>query len=738
MKINRRKFLISGGLVGGGFLLGAVGLGGWVSNYDQRALQSGALPDGNVKMVAQWITIAPDGAVTLLSPHTEMGQGAQTGLLQIVLDEMDVDPERITVEMAPAAPEFSHGDAIMGFIVGERELADWTRRFMQKTLGRMAEMRNIQLTGGSASIRFTGWKGLRFAAAAGRQMLAQAGAEKLGVPVSEVITRDSKIIHAASKREVGYGEVAAAAADLAMPEDPKFKDPAEWRYIGKPFPRVDIPDKVFVKAVYGIDVEVPNMRYAAVAPPPITQAKVTGISNREEVEARRGVEAVILLDDVVAVVADNPWRAEQAARSAKIEYDAPSGEQLDSEKLLAGRRAAIARGKFDEVHAVGDAPAQLSGGEIIEAEYIVPFLSHSPMEPLNATVWEEGGKIHLATGVQGPLGARASVAKALGISLDEIILHPHTMGGGFGRRNSLSAESMNWLTHAAMVQREVGGAVKLIWSREADVQLSTFRPADVAKVSAKLGPDGKPVAWHTRTYAAIGVPGEAIPPYDIPNIKIETVNGEPALPFAYWRSVDASTHSFFIESFIDELARSAGEDPIAYRVSLLGKHPRHVKILEHAAKMAGWPKPKDAAPNSALGVAIFKSFGSVVAQIAEVSIQNKLPRVHRVWCAIDCGVAVNPNSVEAQMQGGIVYGLTAALYGAITMRDGQIQQSNFHNYRMLRLADAPRIEVDIVNTPDAPVGGAGEPGTPPIAPAVGNAIAALEARRRSLPFDALV
>ena len=736
MKITRRKIIIAGGVAGGGLLLGVVGLGGYITAFDQRKMQREAIPDVGHKMVAQWITLSPDGMTTLWSPHTEMGQGAHTGLLQILLDEMDVDPARAQVKQAPATSGFATNDVIAGFALGQDELTGWMKQLAEKTFGRGATLAHVQMTGGSSSIRFTGWRGIRHAGAAAREMLAEAGAAKLGVPVAEVTTADSRVLHQKSGQSVDYGELAAAAAALSVPQDPTFKKPEQWKHIGKRVARVDIPDKVFATAVYGIDVDVPNMRYAAVAPPPMALAKVTGVSNRAEIEKRRGVEAVVVMDDAVAVVADNPWRAEQAARAATLTFEQPEGGPLDSAKILAAQRAAIASGKLDAVHETGDAPDRLSGDGVIEAEYVVPFLAHAAMEPLNATIWTEGGKTHVATGIQAPLSGRAAIAKKLDLPMEDVVLHPHTMGGGFGRRVAMDGAYMNWLTHTALVHKQVGGAVKLAWSREADVKLSTYRPSDVARIRAKLDSSGKPVAWHAQTFAKIGAVREAVPVYDIPNVTIATAAQDPALPFAYWRSVDASTHSFFIESFIDELALAAKQDPVAYRLSLLGHKKRHARVLQRVAAMSGWPGPKGG--DRALGVALFESFGSIVAQVAEVSLVDDKPRVHRVWCVIDPGVAINPDSVEAQMEGGIIFGLSAALYGEITLKDGKIQQSNFHDYRMVKFADAPRIKVDILRSLDAPVGGAGEPGTPPIAPAVANALAALGKRVRQLPFDSLV
>ena len=738
MKITRRKLLIAGGIGGGGLLLGLVGAAGYVQTFDRRAIQRDALPANSGQLISQWITVKPDGTTTLISPHTEMGQGARTGLVQILLDEMDVDPKTLLVEQAPPSHEFTHSDAAIGFLMGDiDDRSGWTKEVIEHFFGRVGQLASLQFTGGSTAIRFTGWKGIRMAAASARHMLAQAGADKLGVPLSEVTTANSKVLHKASGRELGYGELAAAAAALELPEAPSFKKKEDWKYIGKRYDRIDLPDKVFARAVYGIDVEVEGMRHAAVAPPPLAFAKVTGVENEAELEKMRGVEAVVVLDDCVAVVADNPWRAEQAARKARVTCETPEGGLLDSARVKADQRAAIAAGGLDSKFSRGDVEDALSGGDVIEVEYSVPFLAHAPMEPLNATVWEEGGKLHAASGAQDPLGARRAIADAVDRDLEDVVFHPHTMGGGFGRRAGNDKSRANWLFQAARIQAAVGGAVKMVWSREADVRMCAYRPNDVVKMRGKLGSDGKPVVWHAQSYGPLMVVPEATPVYDIPNVAVDTVSGDLVLPTAPWRSVDASIHAFFVESFIDELAKAAGEDPVAYRMSLLGKHERHKRVLETVARMAGW-ESGPSVEGGALGVALFESFGSIVGQIAQVSIHEGRPKVHDVWCAIDCGLAVNPNSVEAQMQGGIVFGLTAALYGEITLEEGQIVQSNFHDYRMIRFGDAPRIEVEILSTPDVPLGGAGEPGTPPIAPAVANALAVLRPRDRDLPLTPLM
>lgn len=734
MKISRRAFMIAGGVVGGGLIVGAVAVGGagiWVNGYDRRSIQRSKLDDPN-KLVADWILIETSGRVRILSPHTEMGQGSQTSLLQIVLDELDADESMTSLELAPALPEFTHSDAIAGLVEETAKPPEWSKDFLEKLMGRAAYMMNVQFTGGSTAIAYTGWRGFRRASACARTMLCQAGAERLGVPVGEVKAEAGNVVHEASGRALGYGELASDASRLPMPKEPTYKPRSEYRYIGKAHPRMDIPDKVYGKPVYGMDVRVPGMRYAAVAPPPIAQGRVTGVANRAEVEAMRGVEAIVILDDAVGVVADKPWRAEAAARTLKVQADPPERGPFADEAVKA-RRWELLEGDMPVALSKGQGAERMSGDDVVEARYNVPFLAHTPMEPLNATVWPEDGKMHVATGVQGMLNGRIAAAEALGLPLEEVVLHAKSMGGGFGRRNGLVGNGLNWIAQACLIQKEVGGAVKLIWSREAGVRMSTYRPADAALMQAKLGADGKIVAWHSRFWGALPLPDEAVPPYDIPNLSVLAGSDDPELPLGVWRSVGMSQMGFFLEAFVDECASKAGIDPIAYRRSMVSD-PRGVRVLDRAAEIADWDN-RPQGGNRAYGVSFVHAWNTWIAQIVDVSVERGKPKVHQVWSVVDCGTAVNRGSVETQVQGGIHYGLSAALYGQITFDEqGAIRQSNYHDYRAVMFRDAPRITVDILDSPDAIVGGVGEISTPGIAPAVANALAAIGERTRDLPF----
>ncbi|MEN0067018.1 MAG: molybdopterin cofactor-binding domain-containing protein [Myxococcota bacterium] len=511
MKINRRTLLMAGGIAGGGLLLGSVGLGVYVNTYDQRSAQRRSLPPSAAELVASFILVEPDGRVRILSPHTEMGQGAQTSLLQIVLDELDADPKTTTIELAPSLSGFTNPDILYGLFeelgVGE----GWSESFLRSVAGRIATLTSLSFTGGSSSIRSTGWLGFRRAAASARMLLSETGAAALGVPVAQVVTRNSHVIHEASGKKVSYGELASEVAALPLPEEPIYKPRSEYKYIGTAYNRIDLPDKIFGKPVYGIDAEVPGMRYASVAPPTVAGGKVTGVANRAALEAMPGVEAVLVLDNCVAIVADKVWRAEWAAKKAQVITETPDHGILVGPALMDRRFAAIEKGSLSTIISEGKVDGPLSGDDVIEARYSLPFLAHAPMEPLNCTIWPEGDKIHVATGVQGPINARIAIADAMGLSVDDVALHARTMGGAFGRRNSLIYDALNYVTTTCEVQKAVGGAIKMTFSREAEMRMSTYRPADAAIMQARLGPDGKPTEWYGRLYitAAPSLPDTA-------------------------------------------------------------------------------------------------------------------------------------------------------------------------------------------------------------------------------------
>lgn len=734
MRITRRGLLLSAAAGGGAMLMGTVGLGMWVGAYDRRARQQDAL-GSSVRMMTQWIRIDDDDTVTLLGPHTEMGQGTQTSLLQIVLDELSADPAKTRYELAPADPAFTHSDAIQGMLAGEQDLSTWSGSLVEKLFGRVCELGGVMFTGGSMAVRYTGWRGIRRSAACARMMLVEAAADQLGVDPSELTTDNSAVVHAATGQRIGYGALAAAAVKLPIPERPVYKKPGDWKYIATAYPRIDIPEKVFGEPVYGIDTAVPGMRYAAIAPPPLAQGRVTGVANEADVRARRGVEAVVVLEDCVAVVADNPWRAEQAVRALDIRCDPPEGGPLDAAGDEA-RRMQQTLAASSKVGSHGEGASPMSGDDVVEARYLTPYFLHAPMEPLNATVWEEGGQLHVASGVQGPLSARSTAADALGVPFHQVTMHSKTMGGGFGRRNGLMpGPTLNYIVAACKIQKAVGGAVKTTFSREASFRMSTYHSADAAAFQARLGADGLPTHWLSRLYVPQIMADEATPPYGVPNLTIHTASGEPLLPSGVWRSVGAFTNMLFIECFVDELAERAGRDPIDYRLALLGHQPRLSRALNRVAEISGWEGRKQG--ERGFGVAAANSFGSSVAVVVEASYVDGMPKAHQVWCAFDCGTPVNTGSVETQVQGGLFWGLSAALYGKITTTDGVLEQSNLHNYRVATFFDAPKIHTDLIIDHDAEIGGVGEAATPLLAPALANALAAVGPRQRQLPLTAL-
>ncbi|MBX2798310.1 MAG: molybdopterin-dependent oxidoreductase [Myxococcales bacterium] len=744
MKLNRRAVLIGGGLLGGGLLVGVAGVTTAVALHDRLALQQ-ALAQG--QLLSLWLAIHPDGRIELLSPHTEMGQGANNALVQIVADELDARWDQVHLGQAPADPAFANSAVMKGFIhsgiFDDAPLSAPVDHLFTNAMHLATDYAQLQITGGSASIRFTGWRSMRRGAALARHQLVAAAAARWGVEASTLRTVEGTVV-SPTGQTLSYGQLAEAASRLAVPADVSPKPREQWRYIGRPVPRDDLPDKVFGRAIYGIDREVEDMVHAAVRDVAVLGGQVTAVTNEAEVLARRGVSSVLVLPGAVAVVADNPWRAEQAVRAVQTDETAPEpAASATTASLRAEQLAALETGPFEVVDEQGDVAAALASGEVIEATYEVPFLAHATLEPMNATVWARDGQVHVACGVQNPLSARALCAQVLGIPLGAVVFHSHTMGGGFGRRGGgLYEGPMNYLEQAVRIWDQHRKPVKMTWSREQDMRAGRFRNAAVGRYRATLGEDGLPRAWEGRSYGQVVAPSELLSLYGVPNRRTEHVDARQLVPYASWRSVDASIYGFFLESFVDELAAAAGADPLEYRLALLDNDEGRPARTEHArrmanalrqvAELASW-RPGVDEDGRAMGIGAVHSFGSYVAQIASVSIEEGQLRVHDVWAAVDCGVAVNPDSVEAQLQGGIVFGLTAARHGRVDIDGGGVVQSNLHDYRLLRMADTPQLHVHIVPS-EADPGGAGEVGVPPIAPAVANAVAVLRERPRALPL----
>lgn len=663
-----------------------------------------------------------------------MGQGANTGLAQIVAEELDVPWENIVVEQAPADRAFTNGNVIQGFIFEDQALGGFFQKVLDSAFWFGGDLGTVQMTGGSTSVRFTGWRSMRRAAAGAKALLLTAAAAKLGVPESELTTGGARVHHAASERSLTYGGLAEAAAALPVPQDPPLKDPAEYEHIGRSPARDDLPDKVMGVPVYGIDRHVDGMLHVAVVGTKAIFGSVTAVTNEAEILARRGVEAVVIVQEGVAVVADNPWRAEQAARAVTFTEAAPENGALDSAALLAEMEAALDAGdRFSTVEERGDAEAALAGdGQTVEARYFVPFLAHAPMETPNVSIWRKDGKVHAAAGVQSPLPARLWVADKLGLDEDDVVFHPHTMGGGFGRKAAAGDDMFNFITQACTVFAAVDRPIKLVWSREMDVRFDRYRKQSIARYRGRVGPDGRAAAWLADSYGEVNIPPDAKTAYDIADLRQRNVQEETFVPYAYWRSVEASIHCFFNECFVDELAQAAGADPLAFRLDHLPAGHRLRGVLTAVRDMSAW-QPGPLPGGTAFGVAAYELFGSACAQVAKVGLVNGKPKVHEVWCAVDCGTVIHPDAVVAQMEGGMIFGLTAALYGRIDLVDGGVKQTTFHDYRMVRLADAPRLHVQLV--PDgSPPGGVGEVAVPHLSAAVANALAVLGDRPRRLPL----
>ncbi len=720
-RLSRRSFVKIGVVVGTGLTLGIT----W------RATRRPGLPETDATFAPNaYLRIDADGSVTIMVDRSEMGQGVATALPQLVAEELDVAWDQVSFDFAPAHAIYGSG--------------------------------GMQVTGGSTSVAES-WRPLRLAGATARWMLREAAAREWGVPVDGLETADGRVTGGPDGQALSYAELAGAAASVPVPETVPLKEASEFRLIGRSAPRLDVPSKVTGEAVFGLDAGPADARVAVVARPPVFGGRVRSFDASRAL-AVDGVDEVVELDGGVAVVARGYVAATRGRDALVIEWEDGPEPDLDDEAIFARlRRAAQEDGRV--VREDGDVSASTARGEsgageaaaALRVEYTLPYLAHATMEPMNCTAWVRDGvcTVWAPTQFQNSpsvigRGARQVARKASGAREAEVVTT--FLGGGFGRR----AEG-DFVHEAAQLAGRVEGPVRVVWSREDDVQHDFYRPASYHEMAARLGPDGMPEAWdHQMACQSIlermvpgwvpdpvasfagkrdptSTEGASNHPYHVPNVRMTYAKADLPIPVGFWRSVGHTHTGFVVESFIDELAHLAGADPYTYRRVLLEAHPRHRAVLDAAAEAADWGGPVPS--GRARGIAVVESFGSYVAEVAEVSEEDGQLRVHRVWCAVDCGTVVNPRIVEAQMQSGIMFGLTAALYGKISIEGGRVVESNFHDYLMLRINEAPEVEVVLVPSGDPP-GGVGEPGVPPIAPAVTNALYALTGQRvRDLPIE---
>lgn len=707
--VSRRDFIRVSAAVGGGLLVAVYGCGPGGSGG-----QSGQAWEANA-----FIRIDPDGKVTLISKHFEMGQGTYTGLATLLAEELDADWSRVVVEPAPADAA-RYGNSAFG---------------------------GMQGTGGSSAIA-NSWEQHRKAGATARAMLMAAAAKEWGVEAGELTTEPGVVVHAASGRRAEYGALAGAAASLPAPAEVPLKDPKDFRYIGKDraVGRVDAAPKSTGTAVFTQDVKLPGLLTAVVARAPRFGATVKSF-DAAKAKALPGVVDVVQVPTGVAVLADHFWAAKLGRDALTVEWDESAASSLGTPEITARFRE-LAGQTGIEIKKTGDAEAALRGAaRTVEATFEVPFLAHACMEPLNCVVQitPDGAEVYNAD--QMPTMDQQAVAQVLGLKPEQVRINTTYAGGSFGRR---AAKTADYVVEAASIAKAIGGRapVKLVWTREDDTMAGFFRPAFLHRMRAGLDGNGKLVAWWHRAIGPsvyggtpfappdgkdpAGVEGAEDHAYAVENMYVDQHSPDVGVPVQWWRSVGHSHTAFAVEVFVDELARAARKDPVEFRRGLLSGDPRRLAVLNLAAEKAGWGTPLPA--GRARGVAVHKSFNTWVAEVAEVSLQNGRPRVHRVVCAVDCGVAVNPDVIRMQMESGIAYGLSAALFGAITIDGGRVVETNFDRYRVLRINEMPEVEVHIVPSTEAPTG-VGEPGTPPIAPAVANALAALTGKPvRTLPL----
>ncbi len=730
-KWTRRVFITAGSLLGGGLVLG---VGGVVFAPNRFGIVPPS--DGNSSVLTTWIKITPDNQVIAVIPHCEMGQGAQTGLAMMLAEELEADWNQLTIEEAPAQNIYTNGHLIAGFISEAVAVPPWLQRALQYASYKVSDLAGLQITGGSSSTYTTGQYGMRIAGAAAKAMLLEAAAGLWQVAVTEVRAENSRVLHAASNRSASYGELAAMAATLQPPVHPVLKSRESYSIVGSYRPRPDIPSKVDGSAHYGIDITLPNMFYAAVAAAPVQGSTLQAVdaASKASVMAMPGIKQVVELDNAVVVVASGYWQASQAIKALKTTFTLPPEFVSSTDELYRQHAAVLDSGEGKQDLLLGEGAAALeTASTVVTAEYRVPTLAHATMEPMSATAQFVDDHCTLWAGTQDPLSARGAAAKALAIDTEQVTFFNAHSGGGFGRR---LPGSFDYVEQAALIAKAMSPTpVKLIWSREEDMQHDYYRQATLARFSGGLNADNMPDTW-VCDYTAPGEMGASHPIYAIPNQQIHTYDAPGHLRIGSWRSVAYSQQGFFMESFIDELAAAAGKNPLDFRLALLAAKPRHQAVLQKVAAMADWHSPLPA--GSGRGIAIVEAFSTIIAEVAEVSVDaDGTIKVHQLYAAVDCGLVVNPDQAKAQIEGGMLFGLSTALYHEIQLEAGAVSTRSFTDYPMVQLATAPRVHVEFIES-TANMGGLGEPGVPPVAPAVANAVFAATGKRlRTLPLQAV-
>ena len=702
--LSRRSFLVGVSAVGGGLALSLA-----VPFDSVRAAEEA--PE-----VTAWLLIGADNAVVIRVARAEMGQGAHTGLAMLVAEELECDWAKVSTEFV-SPQENMRRDRVWGDMS----------------------------TGASRSIASSQLY-LRQAGATAREMLISAAAARWNVPAFECVAAMSVITHQPSGRKLAFGAVAEAAAKVPPPADVKLKDPRDWKLAGKPRRRLDVPAKVTAQPIYAIDVRLPGMLYAAIAHCPVFGGAPKAV-NDGAIANMKGVRRVVRLPNAVAVIADSWWHAKRAVEALPIEWDPRGNGRVSTASIADIVRAGLSAEKSQVGRSDGDvAAAMQSAVKLVEADYEVPFLAHATMEPQTCTAHVANGEVEVWVPTQEPMTALATAASAAGVPNEKVVVHGTFLGGGFGRRAAIQ----EFVRQAVLIAKEVDVPVKLLWSREEDIKHDYYRPFGMARLVAGLGADGMPIAWKVRiagpSFVHGLVPGFGMSfvdrtfisglademAYDVPNYLVDYVVEQSPVPLGVWRAINYTQNTFYKESFVDEMAHAAGMDPYLYRRHLLRNNAKHLAVLDAAAKKADWFSPLPEGMRR--GIAVTEACGSVCAQVVEASVERGEVCVHRVVSALDCGNVVNPLSIEMQTEGAVIYALTAALTGEITIKNGGVEQSNFDTYEMLRIADAPKVETVLAPSGNF-WGGAGEPPVPPLAPALCNAIFAATGKRiRSLPI----